>query len=235
MERRVVVVGAPSDLDRAVRELSGDVRITLEDGAYCLVAPEITQALDAGSARVAAERLLPLVTGLLRLDGDLAGGLEAGSVVEIGSDGSRRVHGFVFAQAATAVVAVGVPTVTGGAPAPPLARPFDVGLAMRAQPDVDLVARLLATGDTWANLYKIIDVIRSAAGGTRILVDRGWIDATTLERISLTANAKEKALEGGRHARPDYALARARLPEIGLEEAAAAVKGLVRGWLLSLP
>jgi hypothetical protein len=234
VERKVVVEGSRIDLDRAVQSLAGkDVRIVAEDGGYFLVAPEIDNAENAAEARSAADPLLAELHGLLRLEWNPVAKLTAGSVVEIRDDGGRQVHGFVFAQAAVAVVAVGIPTVAGGTPGATPIRALDVGLARRADAEVALVLRLLSDGDTWANLYKIIDQIGSAEGGKKGLIRHGWIDERTLERITLTANAIEKALDGGRHALPTYSLGAASLPEIGLDEAAEAVKGLVRAWLAS--
>lgn len=233
MHRKVSVEGQPYDLERAARVLIGpDVRITLEGGTAYLETSAISQAADAGTARASAELLLRELSGLLRLEFELTAPLGAGSVVEIRADGSPMTTAFASVAAAASIVPV--PAIHAGS-APPQPRPIDVALTKLSDPKVAFVGQLLAEPTSWLSLCKVIDAIADTEGGMEQLKQRGWIPATTIERITLTGNAYETALEGGRHAKVAFSLAKAKASTIPLNDALAAVKGLVGEWIRSRP
>jgi hypothetical protein len=234
MRRLVVVQGQRFDLERAVQVLAGsDVRIVKEEEAFFVEAPEITQAANATEARRNADIITRELSGMLRLEFALTTPITAGSVVDIEDDGNRRIHGFVMAQAAVVVVHVGRPTVriSGGEQAPQDDRGIDVALRQRDDPQVALVARLLAEGPSWSSTYKIIDAVGDDVGGINKLKRQAWIPETEFQRITLTANAHETALDGGRHAKRDISLSNSKLSAIPLDEAWNGVTRLVDAWL----
>ena len=58
-----------------------------------------------------------------------------------------------------------------------------------------------ADGNTWANLYKICEIIKDYCGGNKELLDRGWCSRSNLERFDRTANHQEAIGLFSRHAR----------------------------------
>jgi hypothetical protein len=208
-----------------------DVRIIKEDEAFFVEAPEITQAADATEARHHADTITRDLSGLLRLEFDLTTPLSAGSVIEIEDDGTRRIYGFDMAQVADAVVALGTPAITGDVQAPQVDRGIDVASRQRHERQVALVARLLAEGPSWSSIYKILDAVGDDVGGLNRLKRKAWIPATEFQRITLTANAHETALDGGRHATRDISLSNSKLSAIPLDEAWSGVTRLVDAWL----
>jgi putative intracellular protease/amidase len=122
-----------------------------------------------------------------------------------------------------------VVSISGGKPAPPIDRGFDVALRERDDPQVALVARLLAEGPSWSTIYKIIDAVGDTLDGKNDRKLKAWIPE--LDRIGGTANARETALEGGRHATKRYSLSKAKKGRIPLDEAWSAVTRLVDAWL----
>jgi hypothetical protein len=62
---------------------------------------------------------------------------------------------------------------------------------------------------------------------------KGWVPATSLKRLTLTANAIETAASGGRHATRKYSLAKSRLGPLPLDEAWNVVRQIVRSWLMT--
>jgi hypothetical protein len=77
--------------------------------------------------------------------------------------------------------------------------------------------------------YKIIDAVRDTMDGKNDRKLKAWIPE--LDRIGGTANARETALEGGRHATKRYSLSKAKKGRIPLDEAWSAVTRLVDEWL----
>jgi hypothetical protein len=230
----VVVQGQRLDLERAVEVLAGsDVRIVGEDDGFFLEAPEVSEAADAADARLIAEGITLRLAGMLRLEFTLVSPITVGSVVEIEDDGSRRIHGSAMPQAATLVLHMGRPVVSisGGKPAPPIDRGIDVALRQRDDPQVALVACLLAEGPSWSTIYKIIDAVGDDVGGINKLKRNAWIPEKEFRRIALTANAHEMALDGGRHATRDISLQNSTLRAIPLDEAWSGVTRLVDTWL----
>ena len=232
VRRVVVLLGQVFDLERVEKVLAGaEVRIIHEEGGFFLEAPEITQAADATEARGCADALARELSGLLSLEFTLATPLTAGSVIEIGDDGSRSVYGFAMAQAATAVAVAGMPTTTGDEHAQPRDRAIDVGLRQRSDPRVAEVAWFLAEGPSWVSIGKIIDTVSDDVGSQHLLREKNWIPKTDFRRITLTANAKETAREGGRHAMEAISLSKSDLSPITLDEAWHALTRLVNAWL----
>ena len=232
MRRMVVVQGQRFDLERAVEVLAGsDVRIVGQDDGFFLEAPEVSEAADAADARRIAEGITLRLAGMLRLEFTLVSPISVGSVVEIEDDDSRRIHGFAMPQAAALVLHMGRPVVSisGGKPAPPIDRGIDVALRQRDDPQVALVACLLAEGPSWSTIYKIIDAVGDTLDGKNDRKLKAWIPE--LDRIGGTANARETALEGGRHATKRHSLSKAKKGRIPLDEAWSAVTRLEPPWV----
>lgn len=55
--------------------------------------------------------------------------------------------------------------------------------------------------NTWANLYKVCEIIEDALGGKEQVIGRGWCSGTNWERFKRTANHQEAVGEFSRHAR----------------------------------
>jgi len=138
----------------------------------------------------------------------------------------------VHAQAAFAVTISGQATIDG-VPVPATKRPLDVGLEQFGDAYVARVLDLLAGQPDWMSLYKVLDVVEDSVGGERALEAKGWVPATSLKRLTLTANAIETAASGGRHATGKYSLAKSRLQPLPLDEAWDVVRQMVRSWLMT--
>ena len=88
-----------------------------------------------------------------------------------------------------------------------------------------------ADGNTWANLYKICEIIQDYCGGKKELLDRGWCSRSNLERFNRTANHQEAIGLFSRHAR-----ARAVPPPdpMTVEEARGFTRELLDRWIHEL-
>lgn len=209
-----------------------EVQIVEVDGESYLEAPGITSAVDAAAARELADVLFPRLSGLLRVEAGIRTPLTAGAVVEFDEDGTKHAFVVEHAHASFAATISGQATIDG-VPVPATKRPLDFGLEQLGDAHVALVLDVLADKPDWVSLYKVLDVIEDTVGGERALEAKGWVPATSLKRLTLTANAIETAASGGRHATAKFSLARSRLQPLPLDEAWDVVRQLVRSWLMT--
>lgn len=91
------------------------------------------------------------------------------------------------------------------------------------------VLALYGKAQSWEGLHLVLDAIEDDVGGDAALKKLRLVPSGAIKRFTSNANARSKALSGGRHAKKSY-----RVPpgqEMTLTDAHRVIRALVEGWL----
>lgn len=95
------------------------------------------------------------------------------------------------------------------------------------------VLRLRGTGDlSWADLYRLYEVIQDNVGGERAIIEAGWSSRALLSRFTHSADSVKAAGDQARHG-----VERTHPPSkpLTISEARILLDRLLRAWLDQLP
>jgi hypothetical protein len=94
---------------------------------------------------------------------------------------------------------------------------------------------LIGSADTlgWDTLWKAMEIVRTAVGGTAALIATGWVTTTEFDEFGYAANEPQASGDDARHARRPPKTPPARIMTI--EEGRQFIRDLARHWLDSLP
>lgn len=233
----------------SVRGPEGDMRYLAKHFAsppICIVASEVDQdyllrmdgfgaCADSSEVLAMAERQLTVLTGILKLERNPQGPLEAGAVFRRRNGGRDIfVHVREALQATFQVGDVEV-TVTDAegnvVPSPVVpARAVRIAELCMTEKAVEKVMRLRAAPDagTWVGLYRIYEVVASDAGGEDVLTARSWSSGQEQRRFRHSANSITVAGDDARHGKE---LTDPPTHPMTLDEASGYVERLIRRWL----
>ena len=104
-----------------------------------------------------------------------------------------------------------------------------------AHSDADDLLVLIGSADTlgWDTLWKAMEIMRTAVGGTKALLATGWVTDTEFDEFGYAANEPQASGDDARHARRPPKTPPARIMTI--EEGRQFIRDLARHWLDSLP
>ena len=182
--------GDRSDLAFLSRNFNGpplEVLFDPTDDCYLLRAASLAFLRTAQQVVDAAQPVLALLSGALRLLRSSEEILMSGAVYRRHADGKRDIALFFHETLKVRSEVTGTLSVAGASA---------TSLPVRASPVVSLVEqamkdqsvakalRLLAGDpDTWVGLYRIHEVIDNDVGGERALIKKGWVGSRQLKTI----------------------------------------------------
>lgn len=230
----VQLVGEESDLAALAQSFTGpDITISRDGQNYALVSEQFDENADARAVREQAEAFVAVLNGASRLALEAIESIRVGTVYRRREDGLRDA--FVFAEPAVIRFRGFTPTVTlthvdGSVekfrPADPVKLWADVAAKNDA---VRSVLLLIGAGALdWVNLYRILELVQSDAGGVNAIVANGWATSSSLKLFKHTANSPGALGLDARHG------AEATLPPkhpMTISEARAMMNSIVQAWL----
>lgn len=221
--------GGSADLD-AIAELFRSSIVAQRDNTgatYLLMGPTVSGVYDAV---LAAQERLEHINGIARLYYPNHRVVSAGLIRVIDSTGNAknvitgRASIFEHGHRVSATGIVG--TADGVAIGAPTPLPFGdrLLLVVDKNPDFKRALALYANDLTWAELYKVYEVIKEAHGGP---VPTGWVSKTMLTAFTATANSYPALGRDARHAVVQNSIP---APRMTLQEAKSLIHTLLRHW-----
>ncbi len=181
----------------------------------------------------AAQRMVPLILGAMRLTGlRPTGELIANRVEEQTPDGPKSTT-YAFAQAGFLTLTTFAPVILIGGQPPPPPPPIRVEIGLRDD-RVALAMELFAREPSWSDLYKILDVIVDDLPGRKkaVLIQKGWATEPELRAFTGTANSYWAV---GLHARHAFISRKAPKHQMSLGDAVDLIRRLLDLWLADKP
>jgi len=233
MKWRVGIQGAAGDLEHLARRFTKEpIQIDNDVDGHFLELDSFSGLTEASDVLAEGERVIKLLSGVVKLRRNSFEPLKAGHVTRVHPDGRRDA--FVFIRASLTMRAeLGEPTVTvsGPGPRPPAPPDPSVELASLGLKDraVEDALRLFAhDASDWVGLYRLYEVIEADAGGRTDVVSKGWSTDADIRRFKHTANSRSAIGDLARHGSEST-----QPPKnpMRFEEADAFVKGILQAWL----
>jgi hypothetical protein len=234
----VSVQGRDRDLQYLARHFISPPTVIAESDsgqAYVLRLDAFSACKDSTEVLELAERQLVILSGILKLERNSPGAIQAGAVFRR-RNGGRDV--FVHVRDTIKVmVEMGEPVVTvtdahGNLVSKPevLAPAVSIAALCATDSSVEKVMRLFAAPDarTWVGLFRIYEVVESDTGGQANLARMAWGTANAQERFKHSANSVTVAGDDARHGKEHTEPPKNPMT---LDEAGAYVEQLVRAWL----
>jgi hypothetical protein len=232
MDWQVGLMGGDGDLSRLATTFSeGDPRVWLQaDGVYVMESSALDKLTDAVEVDSEAGRILGLMHGAMKLDDPSVRPVQPSR--DFWHQGDH--HRLAFpgtASGHTTVTGVAVGTVDGvSVPPPPPPERKWMAIAM-SNANVADALQLISGSETWFQLYKIVEVIKSAVGGEDGIVQRGWTSRNRIRTFKATANHPALSGDDARHARQPGSGGKRSM---SLQQAQALVRELIQRWLQEL-
>jgi hypothetical protein len=220
-----------NELAIAFRE--GDPVFIRDDDQLILRSHTFNELAEANAVRARAEEIVEALSGMSRLLLQSAERLTVSNVTEVSADGARNI--FVQLEPAVLNMSAGLGSiaVTHADGSVEEHRPSDpapnwLAKALR-NPAAARALRLRNAGSlSWADLYRLYEVIEEGAGGEDVIVAAGWSSRGLLRRFKHSANSVAVAGDQARHGvEPTQSPTNA----VTLGEARALIDGLLRAWL----
>lgn len=245
MTARATLVGHQFDLDALVELFpTGDPCVVRTAEETCLEA----SALDAPFQAKDGGRMVETATAILARMNGTATLRDAGyRSVSLANQFHRENHkhimitdeargrdsiGVHFAEARLR----GVGTLSvGGVPAIPAPEGPEQLARAAAHTDADDLLALIGSAPAlgWDTLWKAMEIIRQALGGTKALLATGWVTPDEFDDFGYAANEPKASGDAARHARRPPTAPPAHVMTI--EEGQGLIRDLARRWLDSLP
>jgi hypothetical protein len=183
---------------------TGDVRVVhdADQSAYYLTAPEIDNPPDGTTYYEAAQRLLPHINGMGRVNkADFRPVQLTGTYTTPTGQDAVVVAAAMEGRARMDVGA----TVIGpdGHPKPDPPSPWPARLALAGtNPEVAKVLTLMGGGEKldWYSLFKVYELVDNAIGGEEQMRQNGWATSTQQRAFRASANLEKVSGDAARHA-----------------------------------
>jgi len=194
---------------------------------------------DANEVLDVATKELRVLSGILKVFADSSEPLRAGSIRKRNAAGGEDQIIHIGTAHITSkgghVSAVGIVTDSSGnlvVKSAPLPRTVAVEQLAASDAAVEKVMRLVAAPDsqTWAGMYRMLEVIVADVGSVHKLKNSVWSDSGQVVRFMRSANSVQASGDAARHGRenteppPD---------PMSADQAAAFLTQLIKTWLLS--
>lgn len=215
--------GHQLDLDAITQILrSSRLSVTKEGDTYYLRCVDFARLTSADEVRERAREILQRASAAERVRCGSSLPLKVGEVFRIEPDGTRRPFFSSDLLVSWNVRVPHAPVTEEDASA------FGqwVELAER-DAKVDKALRILITRETnWVNLYNILEVVQSDAGG--MIWDEGWATKSEVGRFTHTADSERTLGDEARHGQE-----RTQPPAdpMSLKEADSLIRKILRAWL----
>lgn len=239
MKWKVYVEGERLDLDIAKElypeEASGSVRFSEDATGVYFGSEDLDATPGSGAPEAVATKLLTRINACGRLVDSSFRPLSLTKRFQDAEGNQTVILGTVVFEARGRLTATGVVVSSEGAPAappPPLA-PQLVDLADRDTIAAEVMSVLGPPGAlSWAELYKVFEIVEHEVGGLNALVATGWTTRRMAENFTLSANRRDVSGDGARHARNS-----GRKPSedrsMTLNTGTDYIRDLTREWLMS--
>jgi len=234
MPWEVHVTGPHAVLNELANAFRDGDPVFIRDGDQLILRSHTFNELaEPNAVRAHAEAIVEALSGMSRLLLQSAERLTVSNVTEVRSDGTRNI--FVQLEPAVLNISAGLGSieVTHADGRVEEHRPSDPApnwLAKASRnPAVARALRLRDAGSlSWADLYRLYEVIEEGAGGEGAIVAAGWSTRGLLRRFKHSANSVAVAGDQARHG-----VESTESPANGvtLGEARALIDGLLRAWL----
>lgn len=233
MEWSVLLEGDAADLASLAESLKGpDIIVAQEGGAYVLRSSRIEPTDDHRAVRIKAEEILLWLNGGCRLALESRRAITACAARRLRADGTSET--FAFTQAVRMRVRAGTVGFTltrrGSTeewhPADPVREWCRLA---SGDPAVSKVLRVLGVRPLdWANLYKVLEVIKRDVGGWNGIAGKGWHSQGWVDKFKRTANSEQAIGDDARHGVP---VGEPPSQPMTISEARAGVKAIIHAWL----
>jgi hypothetical protein len=220
-----------SDIDVAILEKAvaeSDIRLVEFLGSFYIEDPSIPDTADMRDAFRLAEIVLAQLNGAVKVACSHFQPAIFEAMIELSEDGTGRgitacdpvIHGAANYPVIESFIAGDSTPITSIEP-----------LWKRDKDLQEALFYLGAEGNTWANLYKVTEIIEDRAGGQKEVFGNGWCPRAQWEQFRRTANHQEAIGRFSRHAR-----SRAIPPPdpMTIEEAKVFTAGLTSRWIDSM-
>jgi hypothetical protein len=201
-----IVLGGPEPIleELAHAFTAGPTRILRTGDGFVLKDATFADLIDASQVRERATVILQSLSAISRLLLQGTESLRINSVVEVRPDGTRNISievGSAVLKISGGLVSVQLARADGSIE---VRRPSDPAAAWLAKaittPEAARALRLRDKQDlSWADLYRLFEVIQGAVGGTQVLIDRGWASRAQIRRFKHSADSVTAAGDQARH------------------------------------
>jgi hypothetical protein len=229
--------GHQFDLEDLAQLLAtGDVRVVhdADEDGYYLTAPEIDNPPQGATFYEVAQRLLPHINGIGRVNR-----ADFRPVQLTGKYGTPTGQHAVIAAASAEIRlrthVAGVVTGPDGQPKPDPPSPWPARLALaETNPEVAKVLIIMGGGEKldWYSLFKVYELIEKAIGGEQQMRQNGWATSTQQRAFRASANLEKVSGAAARHA-VDNGTGHPK-ETMTIEQGRSFISELVRNWLQTL-
>lgn len=206
MKWEVHITGDLSALQHLARSLIGnDPSIRHQNNGYILHSRILDPISDSHALRLEADRILSSLSGVARVLLDTDRPLQVSHIEQVHDDGTRNI--IIQPEPATARASTNPPSVIISGPDGTIVEehhPADPtgpwASAALFNEEVAKALRLRNAGSlSWADLYRLYEVLESGAGGKDFIISRGWASETEITRFRRTANSVKATGDSARH------------------------------------
>lgn len=213
----------------APRLQAPELRLQFDDGRIFLVSSVFEAMASRDAVFGAAQGMLPALTAAIRLAGIARLNDISAVRVEEGTPDGAQSTTYVQAQAAALIVSMPTPTILIGGKPPPPPPAIHAELAL-VDSAVARALELFSREPSWADLFKVLEVVEEDVGGEKALERTVWASPAELKRFTATANNLNAVGLDARHARTTH---QAPKSPMTLKDAERLIGQVVEAWLAS--